>query len=159
MNFVNRVWRVGAFGLVVGLLAAACADDNGAAVGGPPAQVVGSISGTVTVEGTGAPIVGALVGTTPATSTALTDASGNYSIVNIPIPESGTGSFAVTATHANFSTGANGTRTVTLTEAAPNATGVNLQLTPPVGPPAPPTTGNLNVLVTNSAGVPQSAAT
>src|SRR5688572_5738265 len=158
MNFVNRVWRVGAFGLVVGLLAAACADDQGA-IGGPPAQVVGSISGTVTVEGTGAPIVGALVGTTPATSTALTDASGNYSIVNIPIPESGTGSFAVTATHANFSTGANGTRTVTLTEAAPNATGVNLQLTPPVGPPAPPTTGNLNVLVTNAAGVPQSGAT
>ena len=100
MNFVNRVWRVGAFGLVVGLLAAACADDNGAAVGGPPAQVVGSISGTVTAEGTGAPIVGALVGTTPATSTALTDASGNYSIANIPIPESGSASFAVTVVTA-----------------------------------------------------------
>ena len=159
MNFVNRVWRVGTLGLVVGLLAAACADDQGAAPAGPPVVVTGSISGTVTAVGTNAPIVGALVGTTPATSTALTDASGNYSIANIPIPASGSASFAVTASHADFTTGAAGTRTVTLTTAAPNATGANLQLTPPAGPPPPITTGNLNVLVTNSAGVPQSGAT
>ncbi len=158
MNSLSRVWRVGAFGLVVALFAAACADDQGAAVGGPPPVVTGSIAGTVTITGTSTPVVGALVGTTPATSTALTDASGNYKIENIPIPASGSASFAVTASKQDLTTGTGGTATVSLTTAAPNRTGVNLTLDQPPGPPAPPTTGNLNVLVTNSAGVPQSGA-
>src|SRR5919106_1795893 len=141
MNFFNKVWRVGVLGsLAVALITAACADDDGALAPGGPDVSFGSISGTVTIEGTTTPIVGALVGTSPATSTALTDASGNYAIQNIPIT-GGSASFAVTASHPDFQTGAAGTETVTLTTAAPNAD-ADLQLTQAPEPP-PDTLGNL----------------
>src|SRR5919106_3883157 len=157
MNFFNKVWRVGVLGsLAVALVTAACADDDGALAPGGPDVSVGSISGTVTIEGTSTPIVGALVGTSPATTTALTDASGNYSIQNIPIPATGTASFAVTASHPDFQTGANGTQTVTLTTTAPNAD-ADLELTQVVTPVD--TLGNLQVLVTDRNGTAQSGAT
>ena len=160
MSFFNKVWRVGVLGIVaVALATAACADDDGAAFGppGPPEVVTGSISGRVVSSATGnPPVAGALVGTNPATSTAITDANGNYRIENIPIPATGSASFAVTATHPNFTTGAAATQTVTLTAQAPNAT-ANLTLTA-AAPPQVITTGNLQVLVTDRNGVPQSGA-
>jgi uncharacterized repeat protein (TIGR01451 family) len=157
MSFLNKVWRVGVLGsLAVALVTAACADDQGALFDGGGDVTFGSISGRVT-DNTGAAVVGALVGTSPATSTALTDANGNYRIENIPIPATGSASFAVTASKQGLTTGATGTRTVTLTTQAPNATGVDLVLTVETTPP-PDTLGNLQVLVTDRNGAPQSAA-
>jgi uncharacterized repeat protein (TIGR01451 family) len=156
MSFFNKVWRVGMLGLVAtALVTAACADDDGAAFPGGPGLTTGSISGKVTIEGTSTPVIGALVGTTPATSTALTNAEGNYSIQNIPIPTTGSASFAVTASKQGLTTGAAGTATVTLSAAAPNAT-ANLALSEDVDQVG--TTGNLQVLVTDRNGEPQSDA-
>ncbi|HUF89218.1 MAG TPA: carboxypeptidase-like regulatory domain-containing protein, partial [Gemmatimonadota bacterium] len=153
MNFLNKFWRIPALALVVALpLIAACADDEGASPADPGGPSTGSISGQVTVSPGGAPVVGALVGTSPATSTGLTDANGNYSITNIPIP-GGSASYAVTASKEGLTSASAST---TLTTAAPSAV-VNLVLTQPTVPP-PVTMGSLNVLVTNREGVPQADA-
>ncbi|HUP20875.1 MAG TPA: carboxypeptidase regulatory-like domain-containing protein [Gemmatimonadota bacterium] len=158
MSFLKKTWRSPflAFAVALPLFAAACADDQGAQPPGQdPPPVTGTISGRVTNASSGAGIVGALVGTSPATTTALTDASGNYSITNIPVPASGSASFAVTASKEGFQSAST---SVSLSAAAPTAT-ANLALTPPP-PDAPlPTTGNLNVLVTNRSGVAQSGVT
>ena len=152
MSFLNKFWRIPALALVVALpLVAACADDEGATPSDPVGPTTGMISGTVT-SSAGGPVVGALVGTSPATSTGLTDANGNYSITNIPIP-GGSAAYAVTASKEGLTSASAST---TLTTAAPSAT-VNLVLTTPTGPPVV-TTGSLNVLVTNREGVPQSDA-
>jgi hypothetical protein len=94
-------------------------------------------------------IVGALVGTSPATPTTLSDPAGNFSIPNVPIPTNPT-SYTVTASKGGF---ASGSAIASLSMGAPTAT-VNIVLTPVVGPP--PTQGDLNVLVTNRDGEPQS---
>jgi len=152
MSFFRKFWRVPALALVVALpIVAACADDQGAA---PPTQTTetpGSISGKVTSSADGSAIVGALVGTSPATSTALTDAQGNYQINNVPI-SGGSTSYAVTASKEGFTSAST---SVTLTTSSPSAT-ANLAL----GQAAPggPTTGDLNVLVTNKNGEAQSGA-
>lgn len=152
MSFLNRFWRIPALALVVALpILSACADDQGATPIDPVGPGVGSISGTVT-SSAGGPVVGALVGTSPATSTGLTDAAGHYSITNIPIP-GGSAAYAVTASKQDL---VSASASTTLTTAAPNAT-VNLVLTAPVVPP-PITDGSLNVLVTNREGTPQSGA-
>lgn len=149
MSFLEKVWRIPALALVVALpFVAACADDEGA---GPPGQapppLSGTISGSVTSAAGGA-IVGALVGTSPATNTALTDASGNYAIQLVPIAESGS-SYAVTASKADFESAST---SVSLTRTSPSAT-ANLTLVPVQGPIVP-STGDLNVLVTDRNGVP-----
>ena len=48
-----------------------------------PEPTTGTISGTVTEEGTGTPIAGASVSTQPATTTATSDAQGNYTISDV----------------------------------------------------------------------------
>src|SRR5512134_1602680 len=150
MSFKNKFWRIPALALVVALpIVSACADDEGATPTDPTGPTTGTISGTVT-SSQGGPVVGALVGTSPATSTGLTDAQGRYSITNIPIT-GGSAAYAVTATKEGFESASAST---TLTTASPTAT-VNLVLT--TGPP-PPTSGSLNVLVTNREGTPQSGA-
>jgi uncharacterized repeat protein (TIGR01451 family) len=152
MSFLNRFWRIPALALVVALpMFSACADDEGATPTDPSGPSTGSISGQVT-SSAGGPVVGALVGTSPATSTGLTDANGNYSITNIPIP-GGSAAYAVTASKEGL---VSASASTTLTTASPNAT-VNLVLTAPVVPP-PVTDGSLNVLVTNREGTPQSGA-
>lgn len=153
MSFLNKFWRIPALALVVALpIVSACADDEGASPTDPTGPTTGTISGTVT-SSQGGPIVGALVGTSPATSTGLTDAQGRYSITNIPIP-GGSASYAVTASKEGFESASAST---TLTTQSPTAT-VNLVLTAQVDPP-PPTQGSLNVLVTNREGTPQVGAT
>jgi uncharacterized repeat protein (TIGR01451 family) len=150
MSFLNRFWRIPALALVVALpIFSACADDEGATPADPSGPTTGTISGQVT-SSAGGPIVGALVGTSPATNTGLTDANGNYSITNVPIP-GGSAVYAVTASAAGFQSAST---SVTLTTAIPTAT-ANLVLT--AG--AVETEGSLNVLVTNREGTPQSGAT
>ena len=101
MSFLNKFWRIPALALIVALpLVAACADDEGATPADPGGPSTGTISGQVT-SSQGGPVVGALVGTSPATSTGLTDANGNYSITNIPIASGGS-SYAVTASKEGF---------------------------------------------------------
>jgi len=150
MSFLNRFWRIPALALVVALpIFSACADDEGATPTDPSGPTTGTISGRVTSSEGGAGIVGALVGTSPATNTGLTDANGNYSITNVPIP-GGSASYAVTASAQGFQSAST---SVTLTDDNDTAT-ANLVLTPITGPEEP-TTGNLNVLVTNRQGAPQ----
>jgi uncharacterized repeat protein (TIGR01451 family) len=149
MSFLNRFWRIPALALVVALpIFSACADDEGATPQDPSGPGSGTISGTVT-SSAGGPIVGALVGTSPATNTGLTDANGNYSITNVPIP-GGSAAYAVTASAAGFQSAST---SVTLTTANPTAD-ADLVLT--AG--AVETEGSLNVLVTNREGTPQSGA-
>ncbi|HJQ72791.1 MAG TPA: carboxypeptidase regulatory-like domain-containing protein [Actinomycetota bacterium] len=146
MSFLNRFWRIPALALVVALpIFSACADDEGATPTDPSGPTTGTISGQVT-SSAGGPIVGALVGTSPATNTGLTDANGNYSITNVPIP-GGTAAYAVTASAAGFQSAST---SVTLTTDDPTAT-ANLVLT--AG--AVETDGALNILVTNRQGTPQ----
>jgi len=150
MSFLNRFWRIPALALVVALpIFSACADDEGATPTDPGGPSTGTISGQVT-SSAGGPIVGALVGTSPATNTGLTDANGNYSITNVPIP-GGSAAYAVTASAQGFQSAST---SVTLTTANNDAT-ANLVLTPITGP-EPPVNGSLNVLVTNRQGTPQS---
>lgn len=155
MSSLSKFWRLPALIVALALpLAVACADDEGATPPGQdPTPTTGTISGTVTNAADGSPIVGALVGTSPATTTALTDAQGNYSITNVPIPSSGSASFAVTASKEGFNSAST---SVTLSESSPTAT-ANLQLVKPAGP-VDPTQGDLNVLVTNRNGEAQSDA-
>ncbi|MBW3660158.1 MAG: carboxypeptidase-like regulatory domain-containing protein [Gemmatimonadetes bacterium] len=146
MSSLSKFWRIPALAIVLALpFAAACADDEGAAFGGPPPTVTGTISGKVTGP-EGEAIVGALVGTSPATSTSLTDAEGNFQITNIPLPSQGSQSFAVTASKEGFTSAST---SVTLSADQPTAT-ANLQLTQPAD--GRPTTGNLNVRVQNRQG-------
>ncbi|MEJ2152118.1 MAG: carboxypeptidase regulatory-like domain-containing protein, partial [Gemmatimonadota bacterium] len=154
MSFLDKFWRLSAVALMAALpFVAACSDDDGAA---PPTQdpppVTGTISGSVTSSADGSAIVGALVGTSPATAPALTDAAGNFVIPNVPIPTNPT-SYAVTASVSGFSSAS---VSVSLSNTAPAAT-ANIALAPQVGPPDP-TMGDLNVLVTNRTGEPQSGA-
>src|SRR5687767_12335822 len=150
MSFLNRFWRIPALALVVALpIFSACADDEGATPTDPGGPSTGTISGQVT-SSAGGPIVGALVGTSPTTNTGLTDANGNYSITNVPIP-GGSAAYAVTASAQGFQSAST---SVTLTTANNDAT-ANLVLTPITGP-EPPVNGSLNVLVTNRQGTPQS---
>jgi hypothetical protein len=152
MSFLNKFWRLSAVALVAAVpFVAACSDDDGAA---PPTQdpppVTGTISGSVTSSADASAIVGALVGTSPATATALSDAAGNFVITNVPIPTNPT-SYAVTASKDGF---ASASTSVSLSSTAPTAT-ANLALG---AGPAPTTMGDLNVLVTNRTGEPQSGA-
>src|SRR5688500_11661779 len=132
MSFLNRFWRIPALALVVALpIFSACADDEGATPTDPGGPTTGTITGTVT-SSAGGPVVGALVGTSPATNTGLTDANGNFSITNVPIP-GGSASYAVTASAQGFQSAS---ASVTLTTANPTA---NVSLVLQTGP-APPTT-------------------
>ena len=152
MSFLNRFWRIPALALVVALpIFSACADDEGATPTDPSGPTTGTISGQVT-SSAGGPIVGALVGTSPATNTGLTDAAGNFSITNVPIP-GGTAAYAVTASAQGFQSAS---ASVTLTTADPTEN-VSLVLTPTTV--EEPTDGGLNVLVTNRQGAPQSGVT
>lgn len=153
MNFLTKVWRIPVLALGLAVFATACSDDDGAEPPSQPAPTTGTISGQVTASDDGSGIVGALVGTSPATNTALTDANGNFTIPNIAIT-GGSASFAVTASKEGFQSG---TTTVTLSSTAPNATAdiALVRITAPEDPPDP-TMGNLNVLVTNRNGVSQS---
>ncbi|HEX9562482.1 MAG TPA: carboxypeptidase regulatory-like domain-containing protein [Gemmatimonadaceae bacterium] len=64
----------------------------------------GTLSGTVTDAASGAPIAGASVTTQPATTTAITNSQGAFTISGVPA-----GSYNVTASHAGYSPGsANG---------------------------------------------------
>jgi hypothetical protein len=67
----------------------------------PPAPVTGTVCGRVTSSADGSAILGALVGTSPATATALSDAEGNF-VITVPIPTNPT-SYAVTASKDGFS--------------------------------------------------------
>jgi len=152
MSFLDKFWRLSAVALVAAVpFVAACSDDDGAA---PPTQepppVTGTISGSVTSSADGSAIVGALVGTSPATATALSDAAGGFIITNVPIPTNPT-SYAVTASKEGF---ASASASVSLSGTAPTAT-ANIALG---AGPAPSTMGDLNVLVTNRTGEPQSGA-
>jgi hypothetical protein len=62
-----------------------------------PEATTGTISGTVTDEGTGLPIVGASVSTQPATTTVNTDGLGSYTISDVS-----PGSYTVTASASNY---------------------------------------------------------
>ncbi len=152
MSFLDKSWRFVAIALMAAVpFVAACDDDETVTpIIQPPAPVTGTISGSVTSSADGSAIVGALVGTSPATAPALTDAAGNFSIPNVPIPTNPT-SYAVTASVSGF---ASASTSVSLSSTAPAAT-ANLALAPQVGPPDP-TMGDLNVLVTNRNGEPQS---
>jgi len=155
MSFLTKVWRIPVLALGLAVFATACSDDDGAEPPSQPAPpVTGTISGQVTASDDGTGIVGALVGTSPATTTALTDANGNFTITNIPIPSGGSASFAVTASKEGFQSGTN---TVTLSSTAPTGTAniTMVRITEPE-PPPDPTMGNLNVLVTNREGTAQS---
>ncbi|MDX1624634.1 MAG: carboxypeptidase-like regulatory domain-containing protein, partial [Gemmatimonadota bacterium] len=147
MSFLDRFWRVPALALAVALpLAVACADDEGAVLE-QDTEETGSISGTVTNSETGEPIVGALVGTSPATTTSLTDASGNFTISNVA-----TGSYAVTASKEGFESNST---TVSVSEGATATANIPLDpITVDV-----PTTGDLNVKVVRRNGDPVEGAT
>lgn len=152
MNFFKKFWRVPALALVVALpLFAACADDEGAGLpqGG---DGIGSISGTVTNSANGDPIAGALVGTNPATTTALTDANGDYQIDNVPIPTNPT-TYAVTAVADGFDAKS---ETASLTTTAPTDV-VDIALDP--SGPGAETQGDLNVLVVRRTGEAVEGAT
>ncbi|HUP01057.1 MAG TPA: carboxypeptidase regulatory-like domain-containing protein [Gemmatimonadota bacterium] len=147
MSFLDRIWRIPVLALAIALpLAVACADDDGALISQPPGVGTGAIAGQVTNAATGVGIVGALVGTSPATTTALTDANGNYRIENVA-----PGSYAVTASKEGFNSAS-----TSVTVARDQTATANLALTP--GAPDVPTTGDLNVLVTDRNGAPQSDA-
>lgn len=62
-----------------------------------PEPTTGTISGTVTEEGTSMPIAGASVSTQPATTTATSDAQGNYTISDVD-----EGSYTVTASASGY---------------------------------------------------------
>ncbi|HET6341269.1 MAG TPA: carboxypeptidase regulatory-like domain-containing protein [Gemmatimonadota bacterium] len=150
MSSFKKLWRVPALALVVALpLFAACADDEGAGLpqGG---DGIGTISGTVTNSATGDPIAGALVGTNPATTTALTDANGDYQIDNVPIPTNPT-TYAVTAVADGFDAKS---ETASLTTTAPSDV-VDIAL----DPGGAGTEGDLNVLVVRRTGEAVSGAT
>ncbi|MGH7558271.1 MAG: carboxypeptidase-like regulatory domain-containing protein, partial [Gemmatimonadota bacterium] len=150
MNFLKKFWRIPALALVVTLpFVAACADDDGAQAPGQGGDDLGTISGRVS-DPDDNPIVGALVGTNPATKTALTDANGNYQIDDVPIPDNPT-PYAVTASADGFQSAS---ATTSLSTTAPNAT-VNLVLTPGGAGGA----GDLNVLVVRRTGEPVEGAT
>jgi hypothetical protein len=80
---------------------------------------VGSIIGRVTDSDTGDPVVGALVGTSPATNTALSGATGGFELLTVPI-----GSYSVTASKDGFNSAS---ASVSLSNAAPDDT-VNFAL-------------------------------
>jgi uncharacterized repeat protein (TIGR01451 family) len=152
MSSFKKLWRVPALALVVALpLFAACADDEGAGLG-QGGDGIGSISGTVTNSATGDPIAGALVGTNPATTTALTDANGDYQIDNVPIPTNPT-TYAVTAAADGFEARS---ETASLTTTTPTDV-VDIALDP-AGPDAGGQ-GDLNVLVVRRTGEAVSGAT
>jgi uncharacterized repeat protein (TIGR01451 family) len=116
------VWRflsAGTLALTLGF-AVACGDDEGAIPTPGPGDGQGTITGRVTNSVDGSGIVGATVGTNPATTVALTDANGNYTIQNVEA-----GSYAVIAQKAGFNE-AVGTANVTDGGTAT----VNLALTP-----------------------------
>ena len=152
MSFLRKFWRVPALALVVALpLFAACADDEGAGIG-QVGDGIGTISGTVTNSATGEPIAGALVGTNPATTTALTDVNGDYQIDNVPIPTNPT-TYAVTAVADGFDAKS---ETASLTTSAPTDV-VDIALDP--SGPGAETQGDLNVLVVRRTGEAVSGAT
>ncbi len=62
-----------------------------------PVPTTGTISGTVTEEGTGTPISGASVSTQPSTTTVTTDGQGNYTISDVD-----PGSYTVTASASGY---------------------------------------------------------
>jgi hypothetical protein len=146
MSFLDKSWRLVAIALMAAVpFVAACDDDDDVTpIIQPPAPVTGTISGSVTSSADGSAIVGALVGTSPATAPALTDAAGNYSIPNVPIPTNPT-AYAVTASVSGFTSAST---SVSLSSTAPTAT-ANLALAPQVGPPDP-TMGDLNGTATAS---------
>ena len=62
-----------------------------------PKPTTGTISGTVTEEGTGTPIAGASVSTQPATTIAISDTQGNYKIDDVA-----PGSYTLTASASGY---------------------------------------------------------
>ena len=85
---------------------------------------VGTISGKVTDSLTGNSISGAAITTNPATQTVTTDASGNYTISNVPV-----GTYTVTAAKTDYNTNSQSNVTVT----ANQTTTVNITLNNQVG--------------------------
>jgi uncharacterized repeat protein (TIGR01451 family) len=145
MAVSHKVWRPLAYGLLTVMLGfvAACGDDEGALPGGPSVPGTGSITGRVTNTATGAGVVGATVGTTPATSIAITDASGNYRIDNVP-----EGSYAVTAQAQGFQPGS---ATASVVEGQTATANIALAST---GGPVSDTLGTVTGLVRRVSGQP-----
>jgi hypothetical protein len=100
---------------------------------GPPPPITGLICGRLTSSADGSGIVGALVGTSPATATALSDAAGNFVITDVPIPTTPT-SYAVTASKDGFASAA---ASVSLSQPWNTilSARVRIELAPQVGPP------------------------
>jgi len=141
------------FVVVAGILVTAgCEDELSGPTEGRPAS--GTISGRVTIRGDGTPMVGAIVGTTPATILALTGADGRFEIRDVPIP--GPVTYQVTAVKDGFLPDS---RPASLDEVIRAAT-VDLQLTPPLPllPIPPKGFANLEVLVTRQDGSPVAGA-
>jgi subtilisin family serine protease len=107
-----------------------------------PVATTGTVSGTVT-SSTGGPISGATVSIQGSALTTTTNASGQYSIANVPA-----GSQTVAASAATFQSG---TQSVTVT--AGQTVTANMTLTPL------PTTGSVSGTVTSSAGGAVAGAT
>jgi hypothetical protein len=121
--------------LFAALLLSACTGSTG-----PAGLDTGSISGTVK-DPTGAAIASASVTTTPASTPATTDSSGNFTLASIPI-----GSYTLTFTKSGY-------QTATLT-AVGVAAGVTNQVTVTM-PPMLVTTGTVSGKVLGRQGVAQ----
>jgi len=94
-----RLPRLSALAFVA-LVFASCTGSTGpTGPAGTPAVDKGSIAGKV-ADPTGAPVAGATVSTTPATSTAQTDGSGAFTLSSIPI-----GAYTLTASKSGYSDG------------------------------------------------------
>jgi glucose/arabinose dehydrogenase len=79
----------------------------------PPPPSTGTVTGTVTASGTGAPVVGATVTLSPLGRTATTGATGTYSFTSVPV-----GSYTVAASAgagSRCSAGQSGSGAVTVT--------------------------------------------
>ncbi len=116
-----KTWRSSVWLLT--LLVAACSVDDGTdgAAGAPGANAVdtGTIAGIV-IDATGAPLSGASVETTPATSVRNTAANGRFEFLNIPV-----GAYTISASATGYNPG-HGTAGV----AGGRTTNVSLTLVP-----------------------------
>ena len=142
MAVSHKVWRLLGTGFLAAMLAfvAACGDDEGAVPtpgGGAGGDIVGSVR-----DAAGNPIVGATVGTSPATQIALSDAAGNFRIENVAA-----GSYAVIASKEGFASDVENVTVVNGQEVS-----VTLVLTP--SGPAGDTLGDVTGLVLRRSGQP-----
>lgn len=136
--------------LAVFLSALGCSGASRDSVAGPEEAVGGVISGRVMVAGATpeTAIAGALVGTSPATGIAFTDAEGRFEIRGVPVRGSVT--YHVTAVKEGFVAAS---APVTLSESTPTGT-ADLQLDIAFRGTFPKGIGNLSVLVTREDGSP-----